>query len=365
MLLTAACMWLINSLHARPDDGSSARDLMRAILPVTDEEDHLVLAYSPRGGGVGVPGEGDDDALVELDSGTPHHPFGAIFLKGLAIRGSVPRMRRGDSPFLSASSFYYFFRKTEEEVRHQYHNVGMLPRTQSNNPHRPSNRARCTRTYIPPPGSHEPLLFHLAEKGHRLPTPPIDENSDNEAAPEAYDQGPGSGDIDEQVTRLWKQFLVDAVNKAPNPKRSGTSSYLKLQFSDRQLVDEEFYKITNLSEVWNACQWRVAGREEFERAFNHLFPPVGHQAGARVQNYRQCQYYQSWKVIATKADRPTAEAIRQAIRRKVFSFNWLPDAAQDKMWPTKAMSAGGRFIRHPHGSAGPAPRILFRKPPTW
>ena len=47
LLLTAACTWLINGLHARPDGGPASRNLMRAVLPVMelDDTDDITLAY--------------------------------------------------------------------------------------------------------------------------------------------------------------------------------------------------------------------------------------------------------------------------------------------------------------------------------
>ena len=38
--LTAACVWLLNSLHARPEDGPAARKLMDVALPVGEAEDY-------------------------------------------------------------------------------------------------------------------------------------------------------------------------------------------------------------------------------------------------------------------------------------------------------------------------------------
>jgi len=48
LLLTAACLWLINSLHAQPEDGPAAHKLMRAVLPITEaDEDMEIAAYNP------------------------------------------------------------------------------------------------------------------------------------------------------------------------------------------------------------------------------------------------------------------------------------------------------------------------------
>jgi hypothetical protein len=38
LLLTTACVWLINGLHAHPEDGPAARCLMDSVLPVTDTD---------------------------------------------------------------------------------------------------------------------------------------------------------------------------------------------------------------------------------------------------------------------------------------------------------------------------------------
>lgn len=48
LLLTAACIWLLNGLHAHPKDGPASRNLMDAILPITeaDDADLDVLTYN-------------------------------------------------------------------------------------------------------------------------------------------------------------------------------------------------------------------------------------------------------------------------------------------------------------------------------
>jgi hypothetical protein len=360
LLLTAACVWLINGLHARPDDGPSSRELMKAVLPITeDEDDDLCLAYAPRNG----QGGGDDDSEGdEFDWGTPYNPYGAIFIRRLMAKTSinVPRLRRG-GPFISPAAFEYWFKASEPEIHHKYFSVGILPREQPINPDRPSTRAKCTPTYITRSGTPEPVIFHLAEEGYRLPTPEIDDGSDNEGF--AADETLGSGDINKETTRIWRQFLADVVNKAPNPKKAGLPSYCKLPQSQRNSVKESFFKSRNLSDEWNACQWRVAGKREWNRAFDNMFPPLGHQTHGRAQTYRHCQYYLIWKEICALGQQESVEAMRGSLRKRLFSLAWIPDAAQDKMWPTAAM--GNRFERYPPNSKGPAPRILLQKRPTW
>jgi len=36
LLLTAGCVWLVNSLHAWPDNGHVFQELMQSILPLTE-----------------------------------------------------------------------------------------------------------------------------------------------------------------------------------------------------------------------------------------------------------------------------------------------------------------------------------------
>jgi len=46
LLPTVACLWLTNSLYARPEDGPAAHELMRAVLPITEaDEDMEIAAY--------------------------------------------------------------------------------------------------------------------------------------------------------------------------------------------------------------------------------------------------------------------------------------------------------------------------------
>ena len=51
LLLTAAGVWLLNSLYSRPDDGPASQQLMQAILPLASAQDidHDLLAVSQSG----------------------------------------------------------------------------------------------------------------------------------------------------------------------------------------------------------------------------------------------------------------------------------------------------------------------------
>lgn len=110
LLLTAACVWLLNGLRERPEDGPSWRSLMAAVLPITNEDDHLLLAH-------GGDGHVDDD----LFTGTPYYPYGVIFLRRIHFEGDTlaPRMKCGGS-FLSLPAVQDLFGEPEENVRKRY-----------------------------------------------------------------------------------------------------------------------------------------------------------------------------------------------------------------------------------------------------
>jgi hypothetical protein len=133
LLLTAACVWLVNGLHACPEDGPVARNLMDAILPVPDSEDHrdhVNLAYpaAARSHKVGEQGDSDQDEWEVMPT-VPYNPYGVVFLRCVVLHGPnhVPRMRAG-GPFLSPPAFKYFFGASEGEISHKYYKVGIIPR---------------------------------------------------------------------------------------------------------------------------------------------------------------------------------------------------------------------------------------------
>jgi hypothetical protein len=355
LLLTAACVWLINALSARPDDGPSSRNLMDAVLPLTDasDPDHLSLIFPASRRGDGLEDEDDEDG----DEPTiPYNPYGVIFLRTIVLL-QVPRMRAG-GPGLSSAAFKFIFSKTEDEIIHQYFRIGIISRdTLQHNPVR-SNKCRQTATYIPEPGAVQPVLFNLAQLDLSLPPPAVDGGSDLEDSEESADEGMG---IDETITQLFRQFLIDMILKVPNSK-GNSLSYSILADNARLSVTEDFYKNLRLSEVWRTCQYKVGTKSDFKLAFSHLFPPRGHKTKPKVQNYLQSQYYMKWKDICATADAATVDKIRSEIWKRVCRFNWLPHANQDKIWPTKHIK---NFKHYPSNCSpiAPAPRILVRRTP--
>lgn len=358
LLLTAACVWLLNGLHSRPDDGMAGRSLMRAILPLTDaaDPDRNALIYRSWEGG------DDDDEGEYL---IPYNPYGAIFLRRVVLDVDVPRFAYDPNvPALSDGAFEYLFGQSFEEVRYKYNPVGIVPRGVEATHRIITNKTKRTPRFIldTEVETQEGPLFDLASKGYSLPPPVHDDGSDMEMLGED-ERARGAENIDEKVTRMYRQFLVDVVTKSPAPRGAARASYLKLTAHERVRVTEEVYQNLNLSDAWRSCRWKIGTTGERDLAFSHLFPEPEHETSSKVQNYTQCQYYRTWKEICATATPATSKAIRAALRRKVFSLNWIPYACSDKMWATAQKLKG--FQRLPPGTTGPAPHILCRAMPTW
>lgn len=130
LLLTAACLWLTNSLHARPEDGPAACELMRAVLPITEaDEDMEIAAYNPRRHAEWIPThdenhlaghqdtflQDEQEVLESLSFAIPCHGDGYVFLRRIMhAEHDVPRMRAGGNG-LSPHAFKFWFDNMSRE----------------------------------------------------------------------------------------------------------------------------------------------------------------------------------------------------------------------------------------------------------
>jgi hypothetical protein len=335
---------------------------MQAVLPVTDlvGAESATLAYPARSRAEEQEeeeSEGEDEDAISV----PYNPNGMVFLRRIQVGEeiNVPRMRAG-GPFLTAPAFKFHFGCALEDIKNKYHTVGIISRQTVAKTRIVTNKTRSTPTYVNFSSEPEPTLFSLAEHGHRLPPPPVDGGSDVESE----EEGDGfSGSIDAQVSQMWRQFLIDVAVKTPNPRGATSSSYFTVSKGERLSVGEELYKNNMLSDMWRACQYKIGSKDDWKRAFDHLFPPPDRETSKTVQNYTQCKYFIKWKEIAGTADKSSVDAIRKSIWKKLYALAWIPHACQDKMWPTSQTAPG--FTRLPSESTGPAPRILVKQKPRW
>lgn len=349
LLLTAGCIWLLNSLHARPDDGPASRDLMSAALPLIEVAEALDenLAYSV-------------SIREENYRRVPHIPFGCIFFRRM-VCGEVPRLRMY-GPLLPAKSFQYFFKMDIDAVEAQYTSTGLVDKNIVNQIRFPTAKRKPPKFFGP-----TEKIFDLARDDHELAVPVIDDGSDVE--PEARpDSPPSSGEedhgIDTELSRLWCQFVSDVTMKSPTPRNTGgrRPSYMKLTPTERSSGSEAPYNNLRLDQVFTDVYYKIATEEEKATSFNHLFPPRGYVSTTAKQNYRHCPYYQKWmKILEQNNDNAALiDRIRSDFRERLFGWKWMPKAESDKMWTTSfKKDSKGSFIRWPPSEKNdPAPFIL-------
>ena len=360
--LTAACVWLANGLHARPEDGPAARRLMDAVLPVTEADgvSREVLAYntSVRGEERGEEEEEEED--VSSSRRVPYNPYGCVFFRRLKL-GDAPRLRVG-GPVLSPPAFKFWFNGLSiEEITAKYQTTGIVDRTALAHK-RPSNKGKMP-LYVNGTGAPEPDLFNLSAHGHTLP-PPAGDGSDMDDNSSSRSASPTTPTIDTFLSKLWRQFVMDLTRKSPNPRGATNPAYLKLTDIQRQQGKEDIYKNPVLSDVFNGVAYRSGSRDDWERAFKWLFPLPGHKTTNATQNYPTCPYYNSWLAFIGNPNHNETliKDARQAIWKRLRKWSWIPDAQQDKMWPTTSISGFTRWppSKRTTGRKEAAPRVLLR-----
>lgn len=358
--LTAACVWLINGLHARPDDKPASRNLMDAVLPITEAEgaDREVLAYNTSIRHREI--QGDEDGAV-LRGRVPFNPFGCIFLRRIMLP-EVPRMRHG-GPNLSPSAFSFWFNgMTIPQLQSKFRKSGIVDRNIVAAGRFTTNKVRMPM-YINLTGAPQPNLFNLADRGHALP-PLIEDNLSDIEDRDTPPPEDGPQDLDTRLSSIWRQFVCDLTSKSPNQRGLTNPSYLKLNTIQRRSGSEEPYKHLRLSELFTAVYYKQATEKTWETSFKWLFPPLGQRVSSVVQNYKQSPYYEQWTALLERnQDNPRLiEDARQEFFRRIKMWSWMPNAQVDKMWPTAAHRPTSRsFTRWPEAPGHPAaPHILIK-----
>ncbi|KAF8869105.1 hypothetical protein BD779DRAFT_1682604 [Infundibulicybe gibba] len=355
LILTAGCVWLANSLHCRPDDKNASRNLMRCIFPHTPRAgaDPSSLAYLR---GSLAEGEAPDAQEPTL----PYHPYGMFFFTDfLTNRRHSPRFSMGGRERLTDGSFEYFFIKPFDEISTYYFRTGVLGR-QGVHPSRVMNKAVITPRFYHDEPETLPDLFNTAALGTIGDPIVIDDGSDLEEG----DIAEPEGTLDNTLSKIWRQFIVDLLSKSPNQKGAGSPSYLKIALKDRLISTDEVLKSKDLAKYWTDCAWKVAGAKEWEVAFRHLWPPKAHILVGAVQNYGNCSYYLKWKDLLSRMTDADAEEVRKQIRARMDRLMWWPNAQQDRIWCTRVQR---HFTLASSGQPqkGPAPQLLVRFRPRW
>ncbi|EKM81398.1 hypothetical protein AGABI1DRAFT_36555 [Agaricus bisporus var. burnettii JB137-S8] len=363
LLLTAGCLWMVNSLHARPEDGPASRDLMRATLPVTDESEVIrdILAYNTSVRPLWQHEEEEVDQDEQIP-GVPYHPYGLVFFRSIMLETSrvdVPRFRCG-GPGISPLSLKFFFDgMTISELQFKFKSSGLFDK-EAISEFRPTNKKSCL-PYINVTGAPEPTLFDLGSQGLALLPEAHDDGSDLDEASTPPPEG--SQDIDTRVSALWRQFVMDITYKAPQKRGASNPSHVRINHEERLSADESPFETLNLASVFNDVWYKKANEAQWRTSFDWLFPPLGRKMAKNVQNYGACKYYHDWLHLldTNKVNENLIEEIRNKLFQRVLKWKWIPYAQYDRIWTTSAKKPSSKYFNRwpPKEERLPAPHILL------
>lgn len=302
--------------------------------------------------------EREDSDGPDGSSRAPYNPYGLIFLRRIIV-GDVPRLRIG-GPVLPIPSFRYWFNATLPEIQLKYLNTGIINRTALLSRRSTTNKGQMP-VYVNWTGAPQPPLFDLAAQGYSLPPPAQDDGSDQDDR----DSPPPEVPINDFISQLWRQFITDVTGKSPNPRGITNASYLKLTPTERRTGNENVFMNITLPAIFTDVMYRPAPIADWKRAFKWLFPGPGFKTSSGVQSYPSCPYYKQWLAFVGdnyNRDPALVDATRAQLWNRLRTWQWIPDAQQDKMWPTKAVQGFTRWpaATNPGGNIKAAPRILMK-----
>ncbi|KAI6111421.1 hypothetical protein F5141DRAFT_1003861 [Pisolithus sp. B1] len=357
LILTAALAWFINGIHSAPLEGASYRELVRAVLPHTDHPPTHLFSDA----GLGSDDEGTEDDDDDEETG-PWLPCGAVFFRDIVLppESSVPRMKQGRA--ISGRAIRYLFNAYYQDIQHLLNPVGILSKADIPDSRIPTQKGMtATRVDI---SDDEVTSFNLAERGYALPPPQMDMGDDVDLGDAANLNDDPQATLDGKLTTMWRQFLIDVIQKAPNPKGLLNRSYCLVLEKDRLCARENFYQNQKLSDVWRVCQYKMADETLWMNTFARFWPPKGHLLAPSAQNYKSCRYYNDWKRFVSEVPPELANVSRKEIKRKFDTLYWIPAASCDKMWNTNKKRG---FTALPDGYSGNAPQLLIKgaRKPTW
>jgi hypothetical protein len=292
----------------------------------------------------------------------PWAPSGVIFFRDIALPPtcSVPRMRHGRS--VSNRAIEFFFNKDYKIIQRLLDPVGILSKDDIPETRIPTVKS-MTKRWVG--GDDEPDRFDLGGRGYALHPSQFDEDDDMDLEEKEGLNDDPDATIDKKLTAIWYQFLIDIIQKSPNPKDQINESYCRTLMKDRLKVRDDFYQNRTLSDIWRSCQYKMATPEVWENTFARFWPSKDHALSRSAQNYLTCRYYLEWKRLISYAPSSVATAARDAIREKFDVLYWIPAAKCDKMWDTKKAERG--FTTLPSGHNNAAPQLLIRggQKPVW
>ncbi len=160
---------------------------------------------------------------------------------------------------------------------------------------------------------------------------------------------------------IWRQFPVDILQKSGNPRSHLKPSYCILDHCKRRCIKLEEFNTPRLSNLFSHVQIKDSTESEWNKTFNHLFPPQSHICPPKAYHYPQAKYYLAWKELMSRVTPENAQKLRASMKVLFDELTWDPAESRARLWsfgaevgfnvvPEDAMDTAARIIWNPYGS---------------
>lgn len=265
VLLVAACVWLINGLHSRPDDDSTARHLVKVILPLTSDLNGNADLFTQ--------GEALEDFDEGDDPGVPHTRGGLVFLRELVWPPLASGIRFRALRDLPDNAFFRLFDQTYSALRQKLIPDGFRTRSDVPTTRYPTRKTITPTTdwdkdFDPVDASHPDLNAIEVAEDIEIYGPDVVEETQLFVPPVEA--------IGVTVDRLLDQFAADIIVKIGNPRNTFEGSYCPLQPPHHRLLKLKDISTCNVGLLFRKVQFKRAHRDEWIKAFQAIFPSKTH-----------------------------------------------------------------------------------------
>ncbi|KAG6830053.1 hypothetical protein H0H93_014241, partial [Arthromyces matolae] len=270
--LTAACVWLVNGLHARPEDGPASRQLLECVLPRAfnvranqrairptsfpsirrtnnPQDDAGIEELEPHYSDEEEEEDEEEDRRGPVD-GTAHLSLGCVFFRALHLDG-VPRLAPGGRTLNDAATKFWFG-MSQAELEAKFPPFGIVDAATLRERRSTTARRKLPLSNPDGPQSQPFSIPHIGTETLPLLRLHPDMEDDVPEPPEE------EGDVNDEVAAIYSQFVIDLYAKSPNPEGIDQSSYMKLSDEQRRTYDETPLKSLSLLRYFNHVAYKNA-----------------------------------------------------------------------------------------------------------
>ena len=312
LILVAALVYFINSLHSRPDDGSYARRLCKAIFPLADDPDSPDLIVQSRN---------DDEG-----EGRPYAIGGVMYLRNILLKPTGTTYRFSEVRIIEDDVFQHAIGCLPEDVadylfksrlHRQARMAGYVPQRKGPTKRRSAREEEETEPL-------QPLFPELAGVIEQV----VVETEEGFQAP------PKEINLAEVLDRILQQFASDIMQKCGNPREGPLlgRSYCPLVQYDRQHLNFDDINTLDLGHLFLQVQWQRATRDDWKQAVKRLFPPATHIDSFSTVHFTSCRYYRTYQDLLMVLPKERVVEVRSMLKKKIAELAWIPATLSGRLW---------------------------------